>query len=152
MKKTILLLLIPLFYFSCTQDKGTIDFASIKATVARNKHFIEYTKAQDELAKMALTGESSFSGVNRKAFQSEIRTVKTLEEAKAIARKAGIKGADKMTALLFQMNENLRDLVKDVPELTRLDRKQLNEVLKFQTSITDEDVKKSAERILSQDN
>lgn len=152
MKKLFLLvLLVPIAYASCTQENGVIDMKTIKAKVDQNKHFIELCKAQDQLAMMALNRESSFEGVDMKRFQSDLKNAKNLDEVKAMSKKAGIKGGDKIATLMYQMNKNVKDLIEDMPELKKLDKKQFSEILRFKSTITETDIRRSADNILNPD-
>ncbi len=152
MKKIYLMLSLALtICLSCAQQNGEVSVETLRAQVVQNKNFIAYSKAQNDLALMALNRESSFKNADMRLVQTEIKNAKTLEEAKAVLKKAGVQGGDKMATLMYNMNQSLFKLFKEIPQLGKLSRDEFATVMKVNRTITNEDIKKSADIILSQD-
>jgi hypothetical protein len=152
MKKIISIWLIAVIFLSCSKNDGKKDITILKQEVAKNKNFSAYQNALNAITLSGLSQEISLKNVDKKMIKSQLSNVRNLEDLKALYSKAGVVNGDKLAELQYAYNTSLLALMKEVPDLKELDRKDLHEVLKIKAEFTKEDVAKSANRILEGNN
>lgn len=147
--KNLLLLSMLLLILSCTKNEDKQD---LKAEVEKNENYVAYKTAMKEIILSGLNRDVSFKNANKELIDNELKKVKNVEDLKTLYNRAGVVNGEKLAELQYEYGESLKKLIKDIPELKKLNRQELKQLLQVDTKIEEEDVKKSANKILESHN
>lgn len=143
MKKThLLLLLITMSIFSCVEGNTEIDFAMLKEKVNKSENFIRYANAQNEMVKSGVLQQISFRNLDRKMIKENMPKVKTAEDLKSLYAEAGMIGGDKLAVLQFELDNSLKALVKEIPELKLVSKPELELLITVESTLNKSEVDK----------
>ena len=143
MKKThLLLFLITMSIFSCVEGNTEIDFAMLKEKVNKSENFIRYANAQNEMVKSGVLQQISFRNLDRKMIKENMPKVKTAEDLKSLYAEAGMIGGDKLAVLQFELDNSLKALVKEIPELKLVSKPELELLITVESTLNNSEVDK----------
>ena len=102
----------------------------MKQKIHASQDFKNYKYAVLELTESTVRGEISTNGVDLKAMDQELSKVKSVEEYSKKLDDKGVKGSKKLAELLFLQNQSVRNIMKNNPELRKLNPSELAEIIK----------------------
>jgi hypothetical protein len=135
MKKKIITIsfgmILTILLFSCDRKQDLSDVQVLKQKIHASQDFKNYKYAVLELTESTVRGEISTNGVDLKAMDQELSKVKSVEEYSKKLDDKGVKGSKKLAELLFLQNQSVRNIMKSNPELKKLNRSEIIEIMEL---------------------
>ena len=83
------------------------------------------------MTESTVRGEISTNGVDLKAMDQELSKVKLVEEYSKKLEDKGVIGSKKLVELLFLQDQSVRNIMKSNPELKKLNRSEIIEIMEL---------------------
>jgi hypothetical protein len=124
-------MILTILLFSCDRKQDLSDVQVLKQKIHASQDFKNYKYAVLELTESTVRGEISTNGVDLKAMDQELSKVKSVEEYSKKLDDKGVKGSKKLAELLFLQNQSVRNIMKSNPELKKLNRSEIIEIMEL---------------------
>ena len=124
-------MILTILLFSCDRKQDLSDVQVLKQKIHASQDFKNYKYAVLELTESTVRGEISTNGVDLKAMDQELSKVKSVEEYSKKLEDKGVKGSKKLVELLFLQNQSVRNIMKSNPELKKLNRSEIIEIMEL---------------------
>jgi hypothetical protein len=133
MKKNFIIyfgLILTILFISWDLKQDLSDFQVLKQKIHASQDFKNYKYAVHELTESTIRGEISTNGVDLKAMKQALSEAKSVDEFIKNLDDKGVKGSKKLAELLFLQNQSTRNIMKNNPELRKLNPSELAEIMK----------------------
>ena len=128
MKKNFIIyfgLVLTILFISWDLKQDLSDFQVLKQKIHASQDFKNYKYAVHELTESTVRGEISTNGVDSKAMKQALSEAKSVDEFIKNLDDKGVKGSKKLAELLFLQNQSVRNIMKNNPELRKLNPSEL---------------------------
>ena len=124
-------MILTILLFSCDRKQDLSDVQVLKQKIHSSQDFKNYKYAVLELTESTVRGEISTNGVDLKAMDQELSKVKSVEEYSKKLEDKGVIGSKKLVELLFLQNQSVSNIMKSNPELKKLNRSEIIEIMEL---------------------
>lgn len=132
MKQYLTMLMLLSLFSACSEQKeiSEVDRSQLIEKLASEPAVLRVKNAMEHENKLMAEGKIDFTHFNHDLVNRESKNCKTMDESIALYKEAGMENPEDYLLAIKELNESLRDLKIQVPEMAQLSPKEFSQLIR----------------------